>query len=266
MNNGSNSILIVGVDSQIGGYLRTSLTQEGFVVTGSSRREVSKNVQQDDMIFIDLNLNSIELPKKRFDAAIICAGMNMGMCKEFPVESEKINVKNTIKLIDVLLDMGTHVIFLSSNSVFDGNKAFYKYNDATNPTSRYGIYKQQVEEYLQTSKRNASILRLTKVLTSKTSFIAMWEKYIAEGTRFDIFKNHFLSPVSIDSVANAVTLLINKKLSGIYQLGGDIEISYYDFSQNYFAGNSQALGLIEPREDENQPTGKYNSLETYLPY
>ena len=168
MNNSSASLLIVGIDSQIGEYLRANLAQQGHIVTGSSRRIVANERQQQDTIFIDLNLNSLELPNKHFDVAIICAGMNMAMCKEYPVESERINVKNTIQLIDMLLGKGIHVIFLSSNSVFNGSKAFYKYTDGASPTSNYGMYKLQVEKFLQTKEKNASILRLTKVLTPKS--------------------------------------------------------------------------------------------------
>lgn len=265
MNSDSASVLIVGIDSQIGDYLETSLALQGYMVTGSSRRIVANERQQKDIIFIDLNLNSLELPNRQFDVAIICAGMNMAMCKEYPVESERINVKNTIQLIDMLLSKGIHVIFLSSNSVFNGSKAFYKYTDFASPTSNYGMYKLQVEEFLQTNERNASILRLTKVLTPKSSFTTMWEKYISEGKRFDIFNNHFLSPVSMDAVAKAVALLIEKKKGGIYQLSGEQEISYFDFAQKYFAGNVEALNLIEEQVDWNQPTGKHNSLEIHLP-
>jgi dTDP-4-dehydrorhamnose reductase len=265
MNNVSTSILIVGVDSQIGGYLRASFAHKHFVVTGSSRRKATGEAQQEGTIFIDLDLNSLIIPEKPFDVAIVCAGMNLATCKEYPEVSERINVQNTVRLIDNLLEKGTHVIFLSSNSVFDGNQAFYKYTDIPNPTSNYGIYKHRVEEYLQTGKKNASILRLTKVLTPRASFIVMWEKYIAEGVRFDVYNNHFLSPVSMNDVASTVTSMIEKRKPGIYQLSGNKEISYFDFAQIYFKDNAYALSLMDEQVDKSQPKGKHNSLETHLP-
>jgi dTDP-4-dehydrorhamnose reductase len=265
MNKDPRTILIAGIDSEIGAYLRTFLVQKDYVVTGSSRRETANQVLPEGVIFMDLSLDSIELPEISFDIAIICAGMNMGMCKDYPEVSERINVKNTINLIDRLLETGTHVIFLSSNSVFDGNQAFYKYTDIPNPTSNYGIYKHRVEEYLQTGKKNASILRLTKVLTPRASFIVMWEKYIAEGVRFDVYNNHFLSPVSMNDVASTVTSMIEKRKPGIYQLSGNKEISYFDFAQIYFKDNAYALSLMDEQVDKSQPKGKHNSLETHLP-
>lgn len=124
MNSDSASVLIVGIDSQIGDYLGTSLALQGYMVTGSSRRIVANERQQKDIIFIDLNLNSLELPNRQFDVAIICAGMNMAMCKEYPVESERINVKNTIQLIDMLLSKGIHVIFFPLIQYLMGARRF----------------------------------------------------------------------------------------------------------------------------------------------
>ncbi len=264
-DNKAKSVLIVGVDSQIGSHLYDFLSQEGFRVVGTTRRKQDSKDPQTDRIFLDLELDSINIPQVQFDIAIICAGVNQSYCDESPNRAFRINVENSTRFIKMLQDKGVFVIFLSSNAVFAGTKSFYKYTESTNPINNYGRYKVLIEEFLTSKKRDSSILRLTKVLTSETTFIKMWEKYIAEGKRFEIFQNHFLSPISLYSVASAVKLLIQERGHGIFQLGGRTEMSYESFALKHFERNPVALNLIDFRMDKNAPFGKYNSLESYLP-
>ena len=264
-DNKTKSVLIVGVDSQIGSHLYDFLSQEGFRVVGTTRRKQDSKGLQINRIFLDLELDSIQIPEVQIDIAIICAGANQRYCDENPNRAFRINVENSTRFIKMLQDKGVFVIFLSSNAVFDGTKSFYKYTESPNPTNNYGRYKVLIEEFLKSNKRDSSILRLTKVLTSETTFIKMWEKYITEGKRFEIFQNHFLSPISLYSVASAVKLLIREREHGIFQLGGSTEISYESFALNHFEGNPVALNLIDFRMDKNARSGKHNSLESYLP-
>lgn len=264
-NNKTKSVLIVGIDSQIGSHLQAMFSKEGFRVIGTTRRKQETKDQENKNIFLDLELDSIMLPEVQFDIAIICAGVNQSSCEENPKRAFRINVENSIRFMKMLQDKGVFIVFLSSNAVFDGTKSFYKYTENPNPVNNYGRYKVLLEEFLMTNKPNSSILRLTKVLTPETSFIRMWERYIAEGKRFEIFRNHFLSPVSLYSVANAVKLLIEEQEHGIFQLGGKTEISYESFALNHFERNPIALNLVDFRIDKNAPFGKHNSLESYLP-
>ena len=67
--------------------------------------------------------------------------------------------------------------------------------------------------------------------------------------------------------ANAFDLagLTSLKLGSIFQLGGSLELSYFDFASNYFKHNTKALNLIHGIKDLNVVNNKYNSLQTYLP-
>ena len=80
------------------------------------------------------------------------------------------------------------------------------------------------------------------------------------------YTNKFLSPVSIASVVASIQILINRKQSGIFQLGGSEEVSYYKFAQFYFKESPNLLKLIKAEKDNiNTNSIKFNSLKTYLP-
>lgn len=262
----SKTILIVGIDSEIGGNLKKSLLQNGFIVEGTSRKKksLSKGVT-----YLDLRDPDFKLINKKFDSVIICAAItNILKCEESPTESKKINVINTIKLIDSALKNDSFVVFLSSNLVFDGAKSFYKHADITSPKTLYGQCKKLVEDHIKNNtNNNACILRLTKVISKNTPFIKHWEEQLSKGIYINAYDNKFMSAVSIVSVISAIQVLINSKKSGIFQLGGREEISYYNFAQSYFSTSPKLLKLIKQGYDiESGKSAKFNSLETNLPF
>jgi len=256
-------ILIIGIDSEIGHALKKLLLQNGFIVEGTSRK---KNQLPNGVSFFDLKEPSFKFIDKHFDCVIICAAItNISECEKQSFESEKVNVKNTIKLIVNATKNNSFVVFLSSNSVFDGTKPFYKHTDKTNPKNQYGKFKNSVEEFIKNNK-DACILRLTKVISKKTPIIKNWENQLAQGNSIVAYTNKFLSPVSIDNVVNSIQILINKKQNGIFQLGGSKEVSYFEFAQSYFKKSPNLLKLIKADKDiMNDNRKKFNSLKTYLP-
>ena len=135
----------------------------------------------------------------------------------------------------------------------------------TNPVNQYGKFKCSVEEYLNTNKK-ACILRLTKVISKNTPIIKHWENQLRQGIVIEAYTNKFLSPVSIESVVASIQILIDSKHSGVFQLGSNEEISYFQFAQSYFKDSPNLIKLIRA-EKENKSTNsiKFNSLETYLP-
>jgi dTDP-4-dehydrorhamnose reductase len=260
------NILIIGVDSQIGSFLARTLEYNNFNVFGSTRK---KERVGSKTFFFDLANPKIDFPLSQFDSVVICAGItDMKKCEHEAEECERINVKNTIRLIDSCAAKNCFIVFLSSNSVFDSYQPFYNVDAKPNPTSNYGRFKLAVELYIGMNLNfSASILRMTKVITDKPHFIERWKQEFIEGKEIVTFTNRFLSPVTVNTVADSILLLVEKQLPGLYHIGNNEEISYYDYAKKIFAGNERALSLLKPVRD---PSIKgncivHNSLTTHLP-
>ena len=161
------------------------------------------------------------------------------------------------------MDSKTHVIFLSSNAVFDGTKQFYKYFDKVSPITNYGKLKSRVENF--SNDGNYCVLRLTKVLTPNMNFLVQLENNFKLGKELRAFTNLFISPITLNQVGDALHKLISSKAGGIYQLGSEFEMSYYDFVINYFTSNTNLRNSILPEIYSKDMSNKYNSLTTYLP-
>lgn len=258
-------VLIIGIDSQIGDALKIYLISKKIIVYGTTRRKefVNRNTY-----FLDLEKPSFEIFENEFTSVIVCAATtNIAECENEQAKHKIINVTNTIKIIDKLAKKNSFIIYLSSNAVFNGKKQFYKNNEKTCPSTIYGKFKTEVEEYLTNIVSNKScILRLTKVITKNTPFIEHWKNEVKLKRSIKTFKNKFLSPVNIDIVINSIYLLIKKKQTGIFQLGGINEISYTEYAKLIFKDSPSSLKLISDEIDINLGTKNiYSSLYTNLP-
>ena len=264
--NHAERILIVGIDGSIGSSLFTRLPPLGFEVYGTSRNRSRLNTQ---VLFLDLENPNLSLLQNEFSAAIICASVtNILTCESDPVQSRKINVIGTIALIDSLIQSGCFVIFLSTNAVFDGGKAFATIEDIPNPITNYGYFKREVEIYLEESKfGSGAILRLTKLMTNDARFLVGWRDLASNNQPIPAFINTMLSHITIEEVISSIYNILGARESGTFQLGGLVEESYFDFAVNHFRDSPASLALLVESVDPSVPpnTIRHNSLLTVLP-
>ena len=266
ISDSESKTLIVGIDGAIGSKLFSTLLTYGWEVYGTSR---DKSKTSSRIRFLDLRSPDLHLQKEQFSVAIICAAItSIYKCEENPSESRDINVIGTIALIDSLLQSGTFVVFLSTNAIFDGSKSFFSVTDTPNPLNKYGSFKLEVEEHLLKKKTaQFAILRLTKLVTNQTKFIVTWNLLLEQGNNILAFSNRMLSPITMEEIESAISSIIKTKQTGVFHLGGQDELSYFDFAKKYFGGQPISLSLIRDCMDPLIPPNQiqHNSLLTSLP-
>lgn len=267
LESGCPSVLILGVDSQIGSALYRKLNEEKrYQVYGTSRR-VSNGPSEDAIFRLDLSENpSPQKIAMKFDAVVFCAGITeIEACEQEPERVRKINVEYTIELIKILNNANSYVLFLSSNAVFDGTKSFYTPQDLPNPINNYGLFKKEVEDEC-VKMANIGVLRLTKIITDSTPFIKKWKKEIEAGNRIKPSVNRLLSPIDMGTVISTISLILDRRATGLFHLGGDEEITYAQFYQKHFSKDPNALNLLSIGDEEENILGRiHNSLATHLP-
>ena len=124
-------ILIIGSDGEIGSYTLSKYKKIGIKVVGTSKRN---NINENDNIKFDLLDKKFPFDFDNYDTCLICAGINkIEYCDKNPVQARKVNVFSIIRLIEECKKNNIYVIYLSSVSVFDGRRSFYKVNDKPNP-------------------------------------------------------------------------------------------------------------------------------------
>src|SRR5262249_34337908 len=112
----SGRALIVGGDSLVGSALQAHCRKGGTAVGLTSRRPGTGGIR------LDLsNPDFSPLAQADYQVAFLCAAVtSMQACQAKPEASRRINVDNTLELMQRLAGRGTHCVFLSSSQVFDG--------------------------------------------------------------------------------------------------------------------------------------------------
>ncbi len=219
------TMLVVGSDSFIGEALMRHLKGLGKKVMGTTRRRERVDHEH---IYLDLmeDMGKWVAPFP-VDVAFLCAGITkMDDCRSDPLTSRRINVEGISKISKNFVSRGVFVVYLSTDKVFDGSKFRTDPTAAYSFRTEYGRQKAEAETKFRSLGESVSIVRLTKVLTSKDPLFALWTKVLERGERIYPFNDLLMSPVLLPDVVSVLDRIAEKRLSGVFQLSSSDEISY----------------------------------------
>lgn len=248
MSREASRFLVVGADGLVGASLTARLQAAGEYVTGTTRRkpgEAAANRVQLDLA----NQGATTLPAG-FSVAFLCAAITgMAACEDDPAHTRRVNVDNTVALARRLLAAGTRIVFLSSNTVFDGTVAWPDEHAARSPANEYGRQKAAAEQALlslSTPATPVAVVRLSKVLTPFSGMAAEFVRRLRAGEQCTAFDDLRLSPISLDYAANALLAAANSRAAGVFHVGGAEEMSYADFARRLATGLRAEPALVRP--------------------
>ena len=95
-----------------------------------------------------------------FDVVIHAAGIaNVDYVESHYEEGQAANLHVTMNMVQACRKYGTHLIYVSTNAVFDGNDAPYAETWPPNPINRYGKIKLACEQYVADQLDRYTIFR-----------------------------------------------------------------------------------------------------------
>ncbi len=225
--------LLVGGDSELGAATQRYLTAQGQSSLATTRRR--DRVSADRPFFDILDFPVEWRPPAGTDAACVFVSVaRLRDCAMDQAGSSRVNIEQTLRLIDRLTAEGIYTLFLSSNQVFDGEEATVAPGAATCPVSEYGRQKATTEAaILERIAKGAplGILRLSKVVSPNIPLIQGWIDTLAKGGTIETFDDMALAPVPVELVAAAIDNLLKNKLTGVFQLSGPRDVTYFDIGR-----------------------------------
>ena len=243
----SGRALVVGGDSLVGSELQVHCRKLGLTVDATSRRTATPP----GGVFLDLgDPDFTPLQRGTYDVAFVCAAVtSMQACQSDPARSRRINVDNTLDLMRRLADRGTHLVFLSSSQVFDGETPMPDEAAPTAPKNEYGAQKLAVEEAIERQKLPAAVLRVTKVLADRpVGVFKGWFEALAKGQPVQAATNMALSPVMVADVAEAAERLAAGRHRGVWHLGSSDDIGYFDAARLMAETRHLPVALVQGEE------------------
>ncbi len=165
----------------------------------------------------------------------LAACSDTNFCEEKPAEAYPVNVTATANLTEMCAYRHIHLVFTSSEQVFDGSRDYYVETDLPAPRNEYGKQKLEAENRIMTIYPEAAIARIS-VLYGRASQVApgflqewleAWQKFFPVTAFHDEFRTFLSSASAVDGLFT----LLNQDATGIFHLGGANPLSRYDFAR-----------------------------------
>ncbi len=240
--------LVIGSDGLLGRALLARLTDAGDTVWGTSRREPAEGPRR---VRLDLSAATpnLLLPQPVRSAFVCAAVTEMQACEARPVETRRVNVTNTLRVAEQLLERGTFVQYLSTSAVFDGTQAYPAENAPSCATTEYGRQKAEVEARLlelDDGRGQVAICRLSKVVAPGVPVIARIVEALETGKRIEAFSDLALSPVSVEYAVDSLLAVARRRLGGIFHFSGEREWTYADLARTLAERLRAPESLVAP--------------------
>lgn len=210
----------------------------------------------------DFEYQSIDITKKELliektvqinpDFIINTAAMtNVDACENDRIGCFDLNVNVVQNLTDICSEINAHLIHLSTDFIFDGEKGNYTETDAPNPLSYYGETKLLSEEILEKSTINFTILRTILVYglvnDMSRSNIVLWVKEMLENKKeITIVDDQFRTPTFVEDLALACKISVDKKATGVFNISSNQLLSIFEIAQEIADVFDLDKSLIKP--------------------
>jgi len=240
--------LLIGGDAELGAATHRYLKQIGDDVQATTRR---RNAVSAKRPYFDI-LDSVEdwtIDRIPESACVFVSVARLRDCAADPDGSAKVNVAQTVRLIDKLIAQGTYVLFLSSNQVFNGHAADVPADMPQSPVSEYGRQKAYTEAAIRERMAKGApiaILRLSKVLSPESPLIEAWIQSLLSGKPVRVFDDMTVAPVPVELATRAIGSLLRNKVPGVYQLTGPRDVTYSEVGRYLAAELGANPELVEP--------------------
>lgn len=189
-----------------------------------------------------------------------CSLNSVDYCENHAEEAKKINVDSVKNISEISNSIGSKLIHLSSDSVFDGTKATpYTEKDLQNPINVYGRTKMDGEKIVLHNSNNLvirasvlygwlpkSILNIPSSSMKPANFAQWLITKLQSKEVIKIITDEYSSPIIADDFARSIVHLTSGNYDGLFHSAPPIQINRYDFSIKLAKFLQLNYSLIQP--------------------
>ena len=167
------------------------------------------------------------------EVVIHCASLtDVDFCETHKELAREVNVLGTRAVADSIAGTDASLVYMSSDSVYDGGKGSFSETDAVRPMNYYGVSKYEGE--LEALKHGNSLVLRTNIfgwnVQDKLS-IAEWVVHeLSEHTELKGFVDAYFSSIYTLKFAEIIAQALERGLRGVYNCGSRNSMSKHDFA------------------------------------
>jgi dTDP-4-dehydrorhamnose reductase len=205
-----------------------------------------------------LDIKNTFRPTHILHAAGVC---DLDVCEQRPQFAYDINVLGARNIVSAFSD-SCYIMYLSSDLVYSGNSnapSGYSETDMPDPVSVVGKTYVQAEKELAQAARHAILrigLPMGDSIQGKKGAIDFIESRLKRGLPMSLFYDEYRSCIGCEDLADAVTSLLAKEVTGLFHIGGPKPFSLYEIGERILKrGNykPEALRRLSRKEEINGP-------------
>ncbi len=164
---------------------------------------------------------------------IHCASLtNVDECEADKEYTKIVNVSSTKNIVEAVSDKEIKLIYISTDSVYDGVKGTFSEDDEVNPQNYYGQTKYEGE--LEVLKHSTSLILRTNLfgwnIQDKHSLGEWILKELKANKIINGFTDAYFSTIYTMELARIIDIAIRKNLTGVFNCGSIDSCSKYEFA------------------------------------
>lgn len=171
-----------------------------------------------------------------------------------------VNVGVVEVLVGVCRILGSHLLQLSSDYVFDGTAGPYPETARPSPLNYYGRTKLAAENLCRATAPSVTIIRTTQIYGTPAS----WAEDVLRWARARAYRREivpaaadvYTNPTFVDDLARALLCAAEQQKEGIFHVAGDRWLSRYEFLRMAFQAAGLDEGLVRPLPAEELYRGR----------
>ncbi len=234
-------VLVTGANGLLGQHLVAALIKRDYQVVAIGRGDARLPFSSSDYKWYNVDIATelsvhdcfrAEMP----DVVIHAAAMTqVDDCEQNQEICERINVQGTSHVIVNAEMYARHLIYISTDFVFDGEKGNYREEDDMGPVNWYGFTKMQAESLVETCDMPWAIVRTCLVygnaLTGTRSNIISWvRENLQAGKPIKVVSDQVRTPTYVEDLVKGILLIIAKNAEGTFHISGKDVLTPYDMA------------------------------------
>ena len=162
----------------------------------------------------------------------------------------KVNAEATKHLAIASAHVNSHLIYVSTDYVFDGEKGFYTEEDKPNPISYYGYTKLRGEEFIKGYATKWCIARPSVLYgwgpKHKQNFATWIINNLKQGKEVKVLTDQHVSPTLNTNLAAMLLEIAERKITGTTHTAGATRVSRHEFALKLAETFNLNKNLIKP--------------------
>jgi dTDP-4-dehydrorhamnose reductase len=276
-------VLVTGATGQLAAYLIRELVDREFRVTAWSHSQPATvfGIPASPVDITDsIRLQTVfreTAPDVVIHAAAIAA---VSDCARDPDRAEAVNTSATAALAELCDGCSARLVFVSTDLVFDGERAPYCESDEPAPLSVYGRTKAAGERAVLAWPGHA-VVRISLLfgpsLNGRPNFFDQQVAALRGGQPIRLFHDEWRTPLGLATAAKALIAIADSDVTGILHVGGAERMSRVEMGERLarflgiapagFAPMSRLAAGGEPRPcDVSLDSTQWRTLFPALPW